>query len=234
MCGVFGFVAASGCGVDLAAVKRIAKATESRGRHAFGFAWVDSAGRLKAYKQRGRISDSLGLLAMARDARILIGHCRYTTQGTERDNINNHPHPADGGWIVHNGMIGGYAGIVQKRRLHPVSGCDSELLGLLIERSRGTLLERCAAAADACAGGSLVMLGVWPRPGRLIAVRAGNPLQSAEAEEGAYFASLADGLPGSPAAVPDGVAMQWDSKGRVKAAPLAGRPAGGRSTADLF
>jgi hypothetical protein len=38
--------------------------------------------------------------------------------------INNHPHPADGGRIVHNGQVRDYRGLVEAFGLHPVSTCD--------------------------------------------------------------------------------------------------------------
>src|SRR6185369_7923430 len=123
---------------------------------AFGFAWIDSQGRLKSFRQTGRISESLGLLAMARDARMLIGHCRFATQGLPANAINNHPHPVDGGWLVHNGTIQGYDDLVERHDLYPVSRCDSEVLGLLIERSKGTLIERCRIAVQEVASQPLV------------------------------------------------------------------------------
>src|SRR5947208_1937574 len=81
MCGVFGFMSREGGRVNLQALARVAEVTQRRGPHAFGFAWIDRRGRLKCYKQTGRITDHLGLLAMAADARMLIGHCRWATQG---------------------------------------------------------------------------------------------------------------------------------------------------------
>src|SRR4051794_19773954 len=153
MCGLFGFVSRDGGAVNLETLGRIAEITERRGPHAFGFAWIDQRGRLKCYKQTGRISDHLGLLAMARDARMLIGHCRYATQGSPEENINNHPHPADGGWLVHNGQIRNYDRLVDTLDLCPVSGCDSEVLGLLVERGAGSLLDRCIAAVRTVAPG---------------------------------------------------------------------------------
>lgn len=180
-----------------------------RGPHAFGFAWVDSKGRLKMYKQEGRIVDSLGMLAMARDARMLIGHCRYATHGTPGNNLNNHPHPADGGWIVHNGVIPDYREIIRDFRLHPVTECDSEILGLLIERRPGTHARRTIDATGLADGAPLVLAGLWNRPGRMVLVRRGNPLMIGAAEEGRYFASLPDGLPAGAAAVPDESGLEF-------------------------
>src|SRR5215468_9084244 len=140
MCGVFGYVSRNGKPIDPGVLCRIAAVTERRGQHAWGLAWIDAKGRLKCFKQKGRITCALGLLRMAADARLLIGHCRYATQGDPRDNITNHPHPCDGGWFVHNGMIREYDSLLGRFGLNPVSECDSEVLGLLVEQEEGTLL----------------------------------------------------------------------------------------------
>ena len=57
MCGVFGFVRTDGGRLSLPVLGRIALATQRRGPHAFGLAWIDRRGRLKCYKQTGRIGD---------------------------------------------------------------------------------------------------------------------------------------------------------------------------------
>lgn len=206
MCGVFGFVS-NGGKLNVQQLEAIAKDTERRGPHAFGFAWVDGKGRLHSFKQRGRISSHLALLRMAKDARVLIGHCRWTTQGTEFNNANNHPHAADGGWIVHNGVIPGYHGLLKAHKLKPVSDCDSEVLGLLIEREDGALTKRCKRAVRKAVGAAqpLVMLGLWARPARLVYVKqGGNPLHWGQDEGGTYLASYATALPGDPMPIEDG------------------------------
>jgi len=224
VCGVFGFVGREGGRPDLRILQQVARATEKRGHHAFGFAWVDSKGRLHAYRQTGRVSEHLAYLRMAQDAELLIGHCRYATQGSPALNANNHPHPADGGWLVHNGMLPEYHRIVERHDLYPVSECDSEVLGLLIEQAEGTLLDRCRTAVRKAApvmpaGGlfdrvqPLVMLGLWARPGRLVVVRRGNPLHLGRTAEGIYLASLPDELPGDVAPVRDNTARVFTKKG---------------------
>src|SRR5262249_53488361 len=137
MCGVFGFVSVDGGKPDLLALAKVARVTERRGPHAFGFAWVDGRGRMKCYKQTGRITDHLAVLALAADARMLVGHCRFAPQGDPAENINNPPPPADGGWIVHNGQIPAYRDLIHEKGLFPVSTCDSEVLGLLVEQGEG-------------------------------------------------------------------------------------------------
>lgn len=218
MCGVFGFVSYDGKGPAVGTLQKIAEATMSRGAHAFGFAWLDSRGRLHSFKQTGRIVDSLGLLGLAEDARMLIGHCRYATHGSPSNNLNNHPHPADGGWIVHNGVIRDHERIAQRNDFFPVSECDSEVLGLLIENGEGTLRQRCAAAIEEAGDSPLAMLGLWSRPGRMIAMRSGNPLHVGESKEGKrfYLGSLADELPGKVRKVPNGAGLEFTQKGARK------------------
>lgn len=196
MCGIFGFVGKNDWTPHPERLKRIATTTEARGPHAFGLAWIDSRNRLRMYKQTGRITDHLGVLRMASDARMLIGHCRYATHGDARDNLNNHPHPVDGGWMVHNGVVRRHARINIEWDLHPISECDSETIALLIEALDGTVLERCATAAEIC-GPNFATAALWRNPNRMVLVRNGNPLHIGIDKRGLYFGSLEGGLPGA-------------------------------------
>jgi len=208
MCGVFGFVGQGAKGrPDLGKLVEIATVTERRGPHAFGFAWIDGRGRMGMYKQRGRITHNLGLLTMLADARMVIGHTRYATAGNPADNQNNHPHPCDGGWMVHNGVVAGHLDIAERLGLHPVTDCDSEVLAMLIADGRGKLKARCLGAAAVAEPMNLVMLGLW-KPGRLVAVRKGNPLHLSRDTEGTYLASLADGL-ADPKVMGNDKALEW-------------------------
>ncbi len=196
MCGVFGFISRDGLGPDLDAMHAIAINTQQRGRHAHGVAWIDDAGRLRSYKAPGRISDNIDeLLHAVRDARMLIGHCRYSTSGPAIDNVNNHPHPCDGGWIVHNGTIYNSEKLIDRFGLLPSTDCDSEVLGLMIEeRRKGSLVDRTAAVLNRCEGPAVV-LGLWNRPAKMIVARRGKPLHLDGDENGnVYFASLPERL----------------------------------------
>lgn len=236
MCGVFGFVSRNGGEPNMHALKRIADVTSTRGRHAFGFSWVDSRGVLRCFKQTGSISDYMAVLNIAADARMLIGHCRYSTHGKPEFNINNHPHASDGGWIVHNGMLPDYQGLINRHDLFPVSHCDSELLGLLIEQQQGSILKRCKKAVNLAlqvpeiptqdawgelaktigrtttAGAGLVFLGLWHRPERMVVIRRGNPLSWTKCKEGYYLASLDEGMPGKPQSLKEGTAALFTMK----------------------
>lgn len=224
MCGVFGFVSRNDKPMNLATVQKIAANTMTRGPHAFGFAWVDSKDRLHCFKQTGRITDHLGVLAMAAGAQMMIGHCRFATQGDPRNNLNNHPHPSDAGWIVHNGVISSYQSILHWHNLAPNTDCDSEVLALLIENMDGTLLKRCTRAVNETGRSPLVMLGLWTRPQRMIAVRRGNPLSLGTTKTGYYLASLPDELPGKVTHFKDGEAVEFGDDTATTKATKGAKP----------
>lgn len=194
MCGIFGFIAREGQTCDLGLLRKLAIETEARGPHAFGFAWIDAAGRVRSFKSPGRISKSLRMLSHLQDARAVIGHCRYVTNGAPHHNINNHPHPADGGWIVHNGTIRNHRFLVSSYGLMPSSECDSEVAGLLIEEFNGSIRDRVRRVVN-LSDGPMVLCGLWARPARLIIARRGKPLHFGVDDRACYFASLAGVLP---------------------------------------
>ena len=97
-------------------------------------------------------------------------------------------------------MIPRYRRLNADHALLPSSDCDSETLAMLVESLDGTLTERCARAVELVAERPTVLLGLWTRPRRLVAVRAGNPLHlgrgtASGAGAGTYMASLPDALP---------------------------------------
>jgi glucosamine 6-phosphate synthetase-like amidotransferase/phosphosugar isomerase protein len=202
MCGIFGFITKDGRGPDLARLRRIAAETQQRGHHAFGLAWLGSDGAIHTFKRPGPATANLGDVDACRGAAVVIGHCRWATHGRPEDNRNNHPHPAGRGFLVHNGVVFNYASLVRKFRLAPQTQCDSEVLGLLINRFPGALGLRAARAAEV-AEGPLAVLGLWRNPARLLVVRSGNPLCFGETDGGFYFGSLPEELPGQVTSIKD-------------------------------
>ena len=79
---------------------------ENRGSHASGFAWYGADGSYGVYKQP-RPGSQLALSELPRDAKTVILHTRYATQGSPQDNRNNHPVVSTDNRIalVHNGVI---------------------------------------------------------------------------------------------------------------------------------
>jgi predicted glutamine amidotransferase len=208
MCGIFGYIARENKTINIKTLRAVATETMKRGPHSWGIAWIEAgSGVIRSYKQPGRIVDSLPLLcSLAKNAVALIGHCRWATHGDPTNNLNNHPHPADGGWIVHNGVIENYREVIAENDLAPTTECDSEVLGLLIERLPGTFASRAWEATEFTDDSALAMLGIW-KPGRVIAVRRGNPLCMSHTRGGRWLASQATGLPGLAKMIANGVVL---------------------------
>ena len=79
---------------------------ESRGTHASGFAYYGADGSFGVYKNN-KPGSQLPLSELPRDAKTVIIHTRYATQGPATDNRNNHPVMSTDNNIalVHNGVI---------------------------------------------------------------------------------------------------------------------------------
>lgn len=81
-------------------------AIEARGTHASGFAFYGADGGFGYYKNP-KPGSQLSLAELPRDAKTVIIHTRYATQGDRMDNRNNHPVMSTDNQIalVHNGVI---------------------------------------------------------------------------------------------------------------------------------
>jgi len=220
MCGIFGFITNSGQGPDIHRLRRLALVTQTRGAHAFGLAWLDAEATIQTFKTPGPASDHLDELDRCRNAVVMVGHCRYATHGSPRDNRNNHPHPAGSGQLIHNGVVHNYDQLVREHGLAPQTQCDSEVLALLMTRCPGTIAQRSAWVAGQTMG-ELALLGIWREPARLLVSRRGRPLHFGQSPGGFYLASLPEGLPGQAkqvidrstrVLVYDGTCLQLESK----------------------
>jgi glucosamine 6-phosphate synthetase-like amidotransferase/phosphosugar isomerase protein len=99
--------------------------------------------------------------------------------------------------------------IAERHGLHTVTDCDSEVLGLLVERNRGTIIDRCAKAVKVCRGNSpIVMLGLW-RDSLVAAADNGQPLHVGETRLSYYLGSLPGALPGQVQRFRAGEVRQW-------------------------
>lgn len=206
MCGLYGFLGYKGRGANAGTLCNLALDMQRRGEHAFGMAWVDKAGRTQMYKQPGAVGDDLWLVEEMDGAAAVIGHTRYATQGDPADNTNNHPHPVDGGWLAHNGVISNYADMIISNRLNPVGHCDSEAIALIAAKTAGSLLDRIVAGVEAV-NDSAAVVALWAKPARLVIARkGGKPLWVSVAQEGMYFASEPRELPGQPRMMADNTA----------------------------
>ncbi len=131
MCGISGFsLAAADAGVDVDKLaKELLLGIEHRGKDATGAAYYKD-GTLMIHKGALPAKRFIQQLEIPDDATNVILHTRLGTQGSERDNKNNHP-VANGGVVgVHNGIIYNdddlfkYMGVEERR----IGEVDSEAI----------------------------------------------------------------------------------------------------------
>lgn len=82
-------------------------AIRHRGPHAFGWMTWDGNGTVEVEKHPGDVDvlENLNLVAIDPQAKWMVGHVRWATNGAPEQNINNHP-------IVHGDIVGVHNGII--------------------------------------------------------------------------------------------------------------------------
>lgn len=152
MCAIFGLIKLKGYSPKndeqvFNVFEKIADAAESRGRDASGFGCVVDneiqvlKNNIPMNKMLGRDDYKAFMEANFNKTNIIIGHTRATTQGTEKNNVNNHPViNGDGTAIVtHNGMINNYKDVVKDETLQVKGEVDSEAIIALWDKYNGNI-----------------------------------------------------------------------------------------------
>ena len=166
---------------------------EERGTDAAGVAY-NSGGKLRIYK-RPLPAHALGL-RIPNDARVIMGHTRMTTQGSEKRNRNNHPFRGRAGHqtfaLAHNGVIYNDRALRYSRKLPGTNiETDSYAAVQLIERQGGLSFDSLKYMAEQVEGSfSFTVLG---SDDSLYFVKGDNPICLCRfPEEGVYlYASTA-------------------------------------------
>ena len=121
-------------------ISALAAAAEARGTDATGVAY-NSGGKLRIYKRP--IPGHQMRFRIPRDASVIIGHTRATTQGTASRNSNNHPfegHVPSGSFaFTHNGVL--FNDQILRRDLHlPRTKIETDsYIGVQLIEQKGTL-----------------------------------------------------------------------------------------------
>lgn len=112
MCGVIGFACNKPTKSLYEFVTNAMVETEVRGPHATGYAYLDNQGKVRYKKAPVKASEYVNTRAWTslknNMPKRLLGHCRYTTTGSQDNNKNNHPHVGHRYALIHNGTIKGY------------------------------------------------------------------------------------------------------------------------------
>lgn len=192
MCGIMGYYAFSGRLPDKTKITEMFSLLECRGRDACGFAYIKDDG-LVVHKDAVRSSHYVQSEQWNKIPlpQIFIAHTRMKTQGSEKNNANNHPlFNKQGLCIVHNGMIHNDAEIFSKN--HRDAEVDSEaILAVLSSKSKGDKIKQVFDKLD---GSFAFALIDKQNPERLVLVKKDNPLELYYNEEDdiLYFCSEAD------------------------------------------
>ncbi len=106
MCAIFGFLNYKSI-VSNAVLKKLIKAlsicAEVRGTDATGISYVKN-GEIVTFKKPAPAHKVK--LYFPTDTKAVIGHTRFTTQGSEKCNYNNHPFESEKGFtLAHNGVL---------------------------------------------------------------------------------------------------------------------------------
>ena len=179
MCAVFVFLDYKGK-ISNAVLKKLihylSVAAEVRGTDATGIAYVRSSGIITYKKPKPAHKVKL---FFPRDTRAVIGHTRFTTQGSEKRNCNNHPFEGHCGKeafaLAHNGVL--YNDRELRREQHlpttPIE-TDSYIAVQLLEQGQNLDAENIKRMAELVEGS--FVFTILRNDNTLFLVKGNNPL----------------------------------------------------------
>ena len=179
MCAVFGFLDYKGK-VSNAVLKKLihylSVAAEVRGTDATGIAYVRD-GSIVTYK-KPKPAHKVKLF-FPRDTRAVIGHTRFTTQGSEKRNCNNHPFDGHCGTeafaLAHNGVLYNDKELRREQHLPPTPiETDTYVAVQLLEQEQQLDKENIKRMAELVEGS--FVFTILRNDNTLFLVKGNNPL----------------------------------------------------------
>lgn len=175
MCGIMGYYAFSKTIPDKEAITAMFSLLESRGRDASGYAFIRN-NNLVVNKAAVKSSDLVktvewqGLILPS----VMILHTRMKTQGSEKNNANNHPlYSKSGLAIVHNGIVFNDKEIFAKKQRD--AQVDSEaILAILSANKKGDKIKRLFELVE---GSFAVAMIDRMHPDILTLIKKDNPVE---------------------------------------------------------
>ena len=179
MCAVFGFLDYKGKTSNAVLKKLIhylSVAAEVRGTDATGIAYV-RGGSMVTYK-KPKPAHKVKLF-FPRDTRAVIGHTRFTTQGSEKRNCNNHPFDGHCGTeafaLAHNGVLYNDKELRREQHLPPTPvETDSYIAVQLLEQEQNLDAENIKRMAELVEGS--FVFTILRNDNTLFLVKGNNPL----------------------------------------------------------
>ena len=179
MCAVFGFLDYKGKTSNAVLKKLIhtlSVAAEVRGTDATGIAYVRD-GNMVTYK-KPKPAHKVKLF-FPKDTRAVIGHTRFTTQGSEKRNCNNHPFEGHCGKesfaLAHNGVLYNDRELRREQHLPPTPvETDSYIAVQLLEQGQQLDTENVRRTAELVEGS--FVFTILRNDNTLFLVKGNNPL----------------------------------------------------------
>jgi len=174
MCGIMGYYSFGSKLPEKQKIANMFSLLDTRGRDASGYAFIDK-NNLVVHKAAIKSSEMVKTKEWLKLElpRVMIFHCRMKTQGTEKNNANNHPiFTKNGLALVHNGIIFNDEEIFGKKQRD--AEVDSEaILSLLSMKSRGDKIKRLFERIE---GSFAIALIDKNDPEKLILIKKDNPI----------------------------------------------------------
>lgn len=176
MCAIFGFLN-HGNKVSNAVLKKLIKAlsvcAEVRGTDATGIAYVKN-GEMVTFK-KAKPAHKVKLY-FPTGTKAVIGHARFTTQGSEKCNYNNHPFESEKGFaLAHNGVLYNDKELRKKYMLPDTKiETDSYIAVQLIECFGGADMENIKQMSELVEGS--FTFAILRNDNTLFLVKGSNPI----------------------------------------------------------
>ena len=173
MCGIAGYISFGKLRPIKEQIETMFSMLESRGTDASGYAYINN-NELTVVKDAVKSSKLIQTKTWKElsPPKILIMHTRAKTQGTEANNMNNHPlFTKDGLCLVHNGMIFNDNEIFHKQKRD--GEVDSEAILAVISKEEDPI----KSVFDKLMGSFAVAVISTKEPNKLTLIKKDNPIE---------------------------------------------------------
>ncbi len=176
MCAIFGFLN-HGNKVSNSVLKKLIKAlsvcAEVRGTDATGISYVND-GKIVTFK-KAKPAHKVKLYFPTKTVAV-IGHTRFTTQGSEKQNYNNHPFESEKGFaLAHNGVLYNDKELRKKYMLPDTKiETDSYIAVQLLEHFGGADMESIRSMSEVVEGS--FTFTILRNDNTLFLVKGSNPI----------------------------------------------------------
>lgn len=200
MCGIAGVIKWGNIPISEEQIGILLVGNEHRGNDASGIAIQQVDGTINVFKKDTPGWQLVSSQAYKKfikdflhpDSKGVLIHARGASQGSPRDNNNNHPMYAGCSAVIHNGVIRNDDFLFQDLKLARKAATDSDILRAMLDKwgLSEQLLKNLGKAT-----GSGAIAAFHPEfKDKLLLVRSGNPLTLASNDDFFFFSSEKDTL----------------------------------------